>query len=62
MLRAIRALRAAAAVLVLAPVPGFVGCGPSKNEPNPDLQVPDIPASGNGSKDVLKEKKDKKGK
>ena len=55
-----RATRAAAAVLLLVPVPGFVGCGPSKNAPNPDLQVPDIPASGNGSKDVLKEKKDKK--
>ena len=57
----LRAIRSAVAVLVLAPVPALVGCGPSKNEPNPDLQVPDIPAAGHGTKDVSKEKKgDKK--
>ena len=65
----LRTLRAVVAVLVLAPAPALVGCGPSKNEPNPDLQVPDIPPAGHGSKDVSKDKKadkadkaDKKGK
>ncbi len=59
-----RVIRCAAAVLLLVAVPALVGCGPSKKDgtPNPDLQVPDIPAGGHGSKDMSKDKKaDKKG-
>jgi len=56
-----RLIRIVAAVVVALPPLAGVGCGKDEGKPNPELKVPDIPASSSttGKADALKDKKQK---